>query len=108
MQEYATSVTMDGPVPPVSAASVARAAAVSSAALCTLRAARIPYMCLSRRADFLDSDFVGIDDGAAAAPRAQTGPLDMPLASPNHRTWSRYARCLNQGLGMSPTDGTLQ
>ena len=32
----------------------------------TLRAARIPYVCLSRRADFLDSDFVGIDDDAAA------------------------------------------
>lgn len=35
-------------------------------ALRTLRAARIPYVCLSRRADFLDSDFVGIDDDAAA------------------------------------------
>ncbi len=37
-------------------------------ALRTLRAARIPYVCLSRRADFLDSDFVGIDDDAAAPP----------------------------------------
>ncbi|XAS63831.1 LacI family DNA-binding transcriptional regulator [Micrococcaceae bacterium Sec5.8] len=35
-------------------------------AIRTLRAARIPYVCLSRRADFLDSDFVGIDDDAAA------------------------------------------
>ena len=35
-------------------------------ALRTLRAARIPYVCLSRRADFLDADFVGIDDDAAA------------------------------------------
>ena len=30
-------------------------------------AARIPYVCLSRRADFLDCDFVGIDDDAAAS-----------------------------------------
>lgn len=35
-------------------------------ALRTLRAARIPYVCLSRRADFLQGDFVGIDDDAAA------------------------------------------
>jgi LacI family transcriptional regulator len=35
-------------------------------ALRILRSARIPYVCLSRRADFLDSDFVGIDDDAAA------------------------------------------
>ena len=38
-----------------------------STALRTLRSARIPYVCLSRRADFLQSDFVGIDDDAAAA-----------------------------------------
>lgn len=36
-------------------------------ALRTLRAARIPYVCLSRRADFLQGDFVGIDDDAAAS-----------------------------------------
>ncbi|UUL76978.1 LacI family transcriptional regulator [Pseudarthrobacter sp. Fe7] len=35
-------------------------------ALRTLRTARIPYVCLSRRADFLQGDFVGIDDDAAA------------------------------------------
>lgn len=38
-----------------------------AAALRTLRAARIPYVCLSRRADFLDGDFVGIDDDAAGS-----------------------------------------
>lgn len=38
-----------------------------STALRTLRSARIPYVCLSRRAEFLQSDFVGIDDDAAAA-----------------------------------------
>ena len=37
-----------------------------STALRTLRSARIPYVCLSRRAEFLQSDFVGIDDDAAA------------------------------------------
>jgi LacI family transcriptional regulator len=33
----------------------------------TLRTARIPYVRLSRRADFLQGDFVGIDDDAAAS-----------------------------------------
>lgn len=33
----------------------------------TLRAARIPYVYLSRKAPFLDGDFVGIDDDAAAS-----------------------------------------
>ena len=33
MHEHATSATVDGPVPPVSAAAVARAAGVSSAAV---------------------------------------------------------------------------
>lgn len=36
-------------------------------ALRTLRAARIPYVCLSRRADYLQGDFVGIDDYSAAS-----------------------------------------
>ncbi|MFI0470855.1 LacI family DNA-binding transcriptional regulator [Saccharopolyspora sp. 5N102] len=35
-------------------------------ALRTLRAARIPYVYLSRRSQYLEGDFVGIDDAAAA------------------------------------------
>lgn len=35
-------------------------------ALRTLRAARIPYVYLSRRSPYLEGDFVGIDDAAAA------------------------------------------
>ena len=56
-------------------------------ALRTLRAARIPYVCLSRRADFLDSDFVGIDDDAAATTLMQqcsatASPKSPPSSDP--------------------------
>lgn len=37
-----------------------------ASALRTLRTARIPYVCLSRKSLFLEGDFVGIDDDAAA------------------------------------------
>lgn len=37
-----------------------------ASALRALRAARIPYVYLSRKSQFLDGDFVGIDDAAAA------------------------------------------
>ncbi|MCG2622573.1 LacI family transcriptional regulator [Arthrobacter sp. I2-34] len=46
---------------------IAAALREDSRALRTLRQRRIPYVCLSRRADHLPGDFVGIDDDTAAS-----------------------------------------